>query len=132
MTIGDLKMIYNEDDLSYYPGDRDLRHRMFSPFLANLDGKKVVYHEKFVAVVKLSEVELTTERFSAVATILLHVEQLGRPLFPPKASMEILGTMGTPDAWWPTFPCPLRRMVNLAGTGNRGSRSGTRTQRTFR
>ncbi|MCX6972521.1 MAG: hypothetical protein NTV93_20550 [Verrucomicrobia bacterium] len=84
MKLDDLRRIYTEDDLSYYPGDRELRYRLFSPFLANLAGKKVVYHERFVAIVELSAVEVTTERFSAVATILLHVEQRGRPLILPR------------------------------------------------
>lgn len=84
MKLDDLRRIYTEDDLSYYPGDRALRYRLFSPFLANLEGKKVVYHERFVAVVELSAVEMTTEQFSAVATILLHVEQRGRPLILPR------------------------------------------------
>ena len=84
MRLEDLRRTYTDDDLSYYPGDRELRHRVFSPFLANLDGKKVVYHERFVAIVELSAVDVTPERFSAVATILLHVEQRGRTLILPR------------------------------------------------
>jgi hypothetical protein len=91
MTIDDLRKNYAEDDLSYYPGNRKLRYRLFSPFLTNLEGKKVVYHERFVAVVELSAVEVTPEQFSAVATLLLHVEQRGRRLILPRRPWRFSG-----------------------------------------
>ena len=84
MKLKDLKDTYTEDELSYFPGDRELRCRIFAPFLENLSGQKAIYHEKFVAVVEVSDVEVTAEHFVAVATIVLHVEQKGRSLFPPR------------------------------------------------
>lgn len=127
-----LKDLYSEDQLSYFPGDKKLRYRLFSPFLENLSGKRAVYHEKFVAVVEISYVEVTAEHFVAVASIVLHIEQAGRQLFPPRRPWKFGGNwehmilcgqhLHVPYVGWSLWPEEeLVRMVgDLAGSGDFG------------
>jgi len=77
MTIYELKQSYSEHDLSYFPGDNDLRYRLFSPLFTNLFEDKVIYRERFICVVRLENIMITSEELSADAVPLTHIEFTG-------------------------------------------------------
>jgi hypothetical protein len=84
MKPQDLKNTYSDEDLSNFPGDGALRFRIFSPFLEDISGREIVYYERFVCIAAIHDVKITAKRFLATASLLLHIEQEGRPLFPPR------------------------------------------------
>lgn len=92
MKLEDLKDTYSDEELSSFPGSGDLRFRIFSPFLKDLSGRKIVYHEKFVCIAAIQDVEITPQHFLATATLLLHIEQGSRPLFPPRRPWKFGGS----------------------------------------
>lgn len=61
MTILDLHQDYTEDEPSLFPGDRRLRYRAFAPLFFDLHEQKIVYHERFLCVVELENIELSEE-----------------------------------------------------------------------
>ena len=67
MTISELKSKYSQTELSSFPGDNELRYKLFAPLLQNLYEDKVIYYEKFMGVVKLKNIKITPERFEATA-----------------------------------------------------------------
>jgi hypothetical protein len=67
MTFADLRSQYSEHDLSHSPSNHELKYRIFAPVLNNLFEDKVVYDERFLCIVRLENVEITPERFSALA-----------------------------------------------------------------
>ena len=73
MTIKELHQNYSQHDLSYFPGDRNLRFELFSPIFNNLFENKVVYHERFTGIIQLENITLTPERFEATAVPLLQI-----------------------------------------------------------
>lgn len=77
MTFDDLKLAHTSDELSYFPGDNDLRFRAFSPILQNLFENKLVYRERFICLVRLEEIQITPEFFSATAVPHLHFVETG-------------------------------------------------------
>jgi hypothetical protein len=77
MTIDELIQSYSEHDLSRFPGDNDLRHRLFSPLFMNLYEDKIVYRERFVCVARLQDIKVTSGSFSAIAVPLIHIEFAG-------------------------------------------------------
>lgn len=83
MIFNDLKKIHTSDELSYFPGDNDLRFRAFSPILKNLFENKVVYRERFICLVRLEEIQITPEFFSATAIPYLHFVKTG--VFAPES-----------------------------------------------
>lgn len=116
MQINDLKNTYTRRQLNYFPGSGRLRYKIFSPFLKDLSGEKVIYHERFVAVVELSDVEVSPKRFMAVATIVTQIEQEGRRLILPRRPWKFGGTWAhmtcggrhfhLPYANWSIWPEP--------------------------
>jgi len=129
MRIDELKNHYTESQLSHYPGNGRLRYKIFSPSLNDLAGRKVVYHEKFVAIVALSEVEVSPREFMAVATIVTNIEQKGRQLFPPRRPWRFGGSwrhimcsgrhFHVPYANWSIWPEPdlVEAVEELAAAG---------------
>jgi hypothetical protein len=78
MTFNDLKKTYTHDELSYFPGDNELRFRAFSPILENLFENKIVYCERFIGLVRLENIQITPEFFGATAVPYLPIERKGR------------------------------------------------------
>ena len=89
MTFDELKRHYSEDELSFFPGDNELRYRLFSPSFENLHENKIVYRERFVCLVRLENIQISPESFSATAVPLIHIEFSGdwRPE-PPEEPWE--------------------------------------------
>jgi hypothetical protein len=79
MTFAELRKHYTRDQLSYFPGDRQLRYKLFAPFFQNLFENKVVYYERFIVIVRLEDVEITPKKFGAKAIPLLSVERIKPP-----------------------------------------------------
>lgn len=67
MTIEQLRAKYTEKDLSNFLGDKALRYAMFAPLFENLFEQKVIYHEKIMGIVKLKDVIITPDSFTATA-----------------------------------------------------------------
>ena len=67
LSISELNAKYDHADLASQPGDRDFRYQILSPLFENLYENKVVYHERFTCIVKLENITITPERFSAIA-----------------------------------------------------------------
>lgn len=78
MTILQLKENYSSHDLSYYPGDRQLRYKLFAPLFINLHENKLVYRERFIGIIKVEDVVITPERFQATAVPYLLIERNNR------------------------------------------------------
>ena len=79
MTFNDLRKQYTEDELSYFPGKKRLRYKMFAPFFQNLFENKVVYRERFIVIARLEDIEITPKGLGATAIPLLSV----KPIEPP-------------------------------------------------
>lgn len=115
MTFNELREHYTRDELSYFPGDNDLRFRAFSPIIQSLYESKLVYYEKFICIVRLEDIEITPQHFSATAIPHLHIERTGffRPQSPTKP-WSFKGTWGwmrlidnslnVPYAGWTIWP----------------------------
>lgn len=73
-----LRSKYNLNELSSFPGDNKMRYEMFSPILSNLYENKVVYHERFIGIVKLENIIITPERLKATAVPYLKIERGNR------------------------------------------------------
>ena len=74
MTIEELKLKYSWEELSSMPGDAKLRYEIFSPFLKNLHENKMVYRESIIGIIKVEEMKITPDRFSAKAIPYLCLE----------------------------------------------------------
>jgi hypothetical protein len=77
ITFVKLREQYSEKELSYYPGNRMIRYKAFSPFFENLFENKIVYHEKFVCLIRLDDVKVTPKKFSATAVPLISMNRSG-------------------------------------------------------
>ena len=75
MNIQELTEKYSKGELSSQIGDSELRRQEFSPLFRNLYENKVVYHERFTCIVKLENIELLPDRFSAKAIPHLLIEK---------------------------------------------------------
>lgn len=110
----DLRKKYTHDELSYFPGDNDLRYEMFSPVLGNLYENKVVYYEHFICVVRLKDISITPNGFHATAVPFLPIERDRRHCPPepwsfgsPWRFMCLYGnSIGVPYAGWSIWPEP--------------------------
>ena len=69
MTVNELNEKYHEQ-LTSTKGDKELRYYLLSPLFQNLYQNKVVYHERFTAVVQLSDISLTPDIFFARAELI--------------------------------------------------------------
>lgn len=68
MRIAKVLSCFDIKELTQFPGDNDLRCKAFSPFFLNLYENKLVYKERFTAVVELSDLQVTPKGLSATAT----------------------------------------------------------------
>lgn len=75
MNIKELNARYTNQELSSPTGDAELRRKEFSPLLLNLYENKVVYHERFTCLVKLEQIKLLPDGFTATAIPLLLIEE---------------------------------------------------------
>jgi hypothetical protein len=78
MNIKELNAKYTNGELSSQTGDAELRRKEFSPLLFNLYENKVVYHERFTCIVKLEQIKLLPDRFTAIAIPHLLIEKGNR------------------------------------------------------
>ena len=62
MTIQELKSKYTEKELSWFPGDMELRYQLFSPFFHNLYENKLVFNGRMMGIVKIETMEITPAR----------------------------------------------------------------------
>lgn len=114
MTFDDLRKQYTEDELSYLPGDEELRYKMFAPFFHDLFENKIVYYERFIAIVRLENIEITPKRFGATAIPLLSVRPIQPPYDVPDESwkfaskwgwMRLIGnSINVPYVGWTIWP----------------------------
>ncbi len=112
MTIKELKSRYSQTELSYFPGDNELRYKLFSPLLQNLHEHKIIYYEKFIGIVKLKNIKITPEFFEATAIPYALIERGNRfeNFFKTNSSWTIRGSwswirligesLGVPYAGW--------------------------------
>lgn len=77
MTITELKSRYSAE-LSNFPGDNQFRYEMFAPLLNNLFENKVIYRERFIGIIKLEEITISPERFTAKAVPYMLIERESR------------------------------------------------------
>ena len=77
MTIANLNEKYHKH-LYETMGDQEMRYYLLSPLFRNLYDNKVVYHERFTALVQLTEIKLTPKEFSATAQCLTVIQNSAR------------------------------------------------------
>ncbi len=76
--IKNLRSKYNGNELTHYPGDNQLRYEAFSPIFKNLYENKIVYYERFIGIIKVENVIISPERFSATAIPYLTIKRGNR------------------------------------------------------
>jgi hypothetical protein len=68
MTRKELQEKYTKKELSYVPGDLELRYKAFAPLFENLYDNKMIYHEHGIGwLIGVKNIEVTSKRFSAMA-----------------------------------------------------------------
>jgi hypothetical protein len=115
MNFNDLRKTYTSEELSYFPGDNDLRFRAFSPLIDDLFESKVVYYEKFICLVRLEDIQITPEFLGATAVPYLRIERTGS--FRPRSPVEpwtfkgswsrmclVNNSLNVPYAGWTIWP----------------------------
>ena len=110
MNISEINQKYTSGDLASCPGDGQFRYEVFSPLFNNLFENKVVYHERFTCIVKLEDIEITPDWFSAKAIPYLLIEKGNRMdrFFPKKpwnifakwSFLRLINTCLTPYSSW--------------------------------
>ncbi len=131
MTFNELRIRYSDHELSYYPGDRELRYRAFAPFFDSLFDSKVVYYEKFIGIVRLEGIEITPDYFRAVAVPHLRIERMGvsQPQFPHKPwefggrwdfMRLVKNGINAPYCAWTIWP-EAARVQRVEGLASRGA-----------
>ena len=78
MSIKKLNEMYTNGELSKQIGDPELRRYEFSQLFLNLYDNKVVYHERTTRIIKLDQIKLLPDRFSAIAIPYLLIEKGNR------------------------------------------------------
>lgn len=131
MTFDELRKKYTDNELSYFPGDANLRREAFTPVLTDLYENKIVYYEKFICVVALSEIELTEDGFRAKCTPEIPIMREGYP--GPSSPTEqwkfggkwdwmrlINNSINVPYAGWSIWPEKerVRQVIELASRGD--------------
>ena len=129
MTFGELRIRYSHEELTRSLGDPELRYRVCAPFFQNLFESKVVYYEKFIGVVRLDDIEITPERFRALAIPQLDIERSGgfRPQAPTTpwyfggiwAAMTLGESSISSYSSWTIWPEPdrVQRVEEFAARG---------------
>jgi hypothetical protein len=78
MNINELKDRFTKGELSKQLGNSELKRIEFSPLFSNLYENMVVYHERFMCIAKLEQIELLPDRFEATAIPHLLIEKGNR------------------------------------------------------
>jgi len=73
MTIADIKGKFSNDVLTAVEGDKELRYLLYMPLFSSLYESKVVYHERFTCIVKLQNIDITPDYFSAFVVPQIHI-----------------------------------------------------------
>jgi hypothetical protein len=86
MNIKELNAKYTNGELSSPTGDAELRRKEFSPLLLNLYENKAVYHERFTCILKLENIKLNADGFTAIAIphLLIEENKLVNKFYPRK------------------------------------------------
>jgi hypothetical protein len=115
MIISDLRKLYTDDQLSFFPGDAKLRFEAFSPILSDLHESKIVYREKCVCILSLHNIEISKKCFAADCTLmrLLHkpdylAENYPRPQWKIRGRWDwmrlINNSINIPYVGWTIWP----------------------------
>lgn len=68
MTTKELREKYTMEELSSFPGDMELRHKIFSPLFENLYESRMIYHEGGNGwLIQAENITITNEGFEAAA-----------------------------------------------------------------
>jgi hypothetical protein len=71
MTIEELRKKYTSNELSCFPGNKELRYTAFAPLFENLYENKMIYHEHGVGwLIRVENLEITDQEFSATAVVI--------------------------------------------------------------
>ena len=93
MTISELsEKYYNE--LSSTMGDTELRYYLLSPLFNKLYQYKVIYHERFTALIQLSDIIITPKMFTAHADLISLIKQRSNSSSPVPKSWEVSASWG--------------------------------------
>lgn len=75
MTVTELSEKYAKE-LTATKGDKEMRYYLLAPLFQNLYQNKIVYHERFTALVQLSNITLTPDMFTARAELISTIRTL--------------------------------------------------------
>lgn len=124
LTFQQLREQYTEDELSYFPGDMQLRYKIFAPFFQQLFENKLVYYERFIVIVQLQDIKITPTHFSAKANLLLSI----RPIKPPYKVLDEPWNFGGKWDWMRLISNSLQYAIcRLDSLARAGSRQNGRT-----
>jgi len=82
MTVYELSEKYAKD-LTETKGDKEMRYYLLAPLFQNLYQNKIVYHERFTALVQLHNITLTPDMFTAqveLISVIIALRMQKRPL----------------------------------------------------
>jgi hypothetical protein len=113
-SFADLCRTFTDRELSSLPGDRQQRHGAFRPFLANLDGGRLVYHERFTALVDVVTMSLTQAGFEFEVRSLATIRRWDRGVMRPVPDRWRFG-----NTWEFCTLSPDRRALDNHPTGFR-------------
>jgi hypothetical protein len=93
--LEELNLKYSFEELQRMPGDRELRRKLFTPFLTDLHENKIIYYERFLCVASLKDIITTPEKFEATATPYINIEK------PEEEESRFMKKPWTFGAGWP-------------------------------
>ena len=82
MRLARLYEHHDRNDLHCFPGDRDLRRGALRPYFENLHENKLIYYERFMALVEVEELNLSNQNFEAYVRLLVPIETLYEMVIP--------------------------------------------------
>ena len=65
MYTQELHTKYTQSDLQVFPGNIELRYKLFAPILQNLHDYKIIYQERFIVIAKIERLIITPKGFKA-------------------------------------------------------------------
>lgn len=80
MYIKELHEKYPRGTLTTLPGDVALKYEAFSPLFQNLYENKIVYYERFLAIVIFEDINISDWGFRAKAIPYLEIERVDIPV----------------------------------------------------
>jgi hypothetical protein len=126
MTVNELSEKYAKE-LSGTKGDKEMRYYLLAPLFKNLYQNKIVYHERFTALVQLSNISLTPDMFTARAELISVIRTLRTQRRPVPQTWEISANWKyltlnkgclSPYSSWLIWPDPelVKKVENLINT----------------